>query len=119
MERLKATKWMISFKKGNHKIIPMIKTFIDRKHIFKTKILVNCFKIKIMKATEILSEMVKTTTIYGKVAALYVDDEIKANEFILECYEQLKRHPKCFIECFGPKIYYDIQSYLTESVWLI
>lgn len=58
---------------------------------------------------EIINEIINKGGLLGRCARLYENDEVKANQFIIECREQC--HNKFMLEYFGRELVTKIINY--------
>lgn len=70
--------------------------------------------IKIEKRrADILNRIISRGGLLGSCAKLYINDKVKAHQFILECSEQC--HHLLIINYFGEKLVADIVKYSKNS----
>ena len=66
-----------------------------------------------MNSVEILKRIVPKGGIFGECAKQYLNDEEKAHQFVIECFEQC--HNQLMIEYLGEDLKQDIIRYRIES----
>lgn len=65
------------------------------------------------KRAEILTRIISKGGLLGSCAKIYINDKVKAHQFILECSEQC--HHSLIINHFGEELVADIIKYCKNS----
>ena len=89
------------------------KTKKNKAFFLKTECSFSCFLLMKNLERKIINDFIKKGGLYGEVANLNKNDIAKCQQFIFDCYEQLKN--KTAVNIFGEKLTEQIKYYCENT----